>query len=120
MATKEFTVYGRITVRSFARQTGMGEHPPDGGAAEGATQSYTRTRGEEYREFKQTMDLHTNSSTHHLRGCRGQHRLLPRQFIPSVTRASTDERWTAAIRPPNGVSAVGGRVPHLLNPGPLL
>ena len=45
------------------------------------TQSYTRTKAKDYKAFKQTMELHTNSSNNTLfADASGQHRVLPRQL----------------------------------------
>ena len=45
------------------------------------TQSYTRTKAKNYKAFRETMELHTNSSNNTiLRRRRRQHRLLPRQL----------------------------------------
>jgi acyl-homoserine-lactone acylase len=40
----------------------VGEHPADAGAAEGADQSYSRTKARSYKAYRDVMELHTNSS----------------------------------------------------------
>jgi len=44
------------------------------------TQSYTRTKTKDYKSFRQTMELHTNSSNTPSSPMRWRHRLLPWQF----------------------------------------
>ena len=63
IAQKEFTIYrthhGPIVREAGSRWVSMRlmEEP-----LKALTQSYTRTKARNYREFRQTMDLHTNSS----------------------------------------------------------
>jgi len=62
-AEKKFTVYrthhGPI-VRGSERH--VGEHPVNARAVKALMQSYSRTKAKDYKSFRQTMELHTNSS----------------------------------------------------------
>jgi len=63
MRRRRFTVFRTHTGPWCARRRReMGQLPDHAGASEALTQSYTRTKAKNYKEFKQTMELHTNSS----------------------------------------------------------
>ena len=69
------------------------------------TQSYSRIKARNYKAFRDTMELHTNSSNNTIYAdADGTIAYFHANFIPQrETRGSTGRsRWTAAIRRPNG------------------
>ena len=83
-------------------------------------QSYLRTKAKNYKAFRETMELHTNSSNNTIYAdANGEHRVLPlRTSFRSATRSSTGpSRSTAAIPRPNGKACMSiDETPNLLNP----
>jgi len=120
LAEKKFTVYGT-------------QHGPIVREADGKwvsvrlmqepvkalTQSYTRTRAKDYKSFRQTMELHTNSSNNTIfADADGDIAYFHGNFIP---RRDASFDWTKPVDGSNpstewkGLLAVD-ETPHLLNP----
>ncbi|MGH7620193.1 MAG: penicillin acylase family protein, partial [Gemmatimonadaceae bacterium] len=121
MSQKEFTVYytsfGPIVRKS-----------PDGKwvairimqePVKALTQSYTRTKARDYRSFKQTMELHTNSSNNTIfASADGDIAYFHSNFIP---RRDTSFDWTRPVDGSNPATEWHGVLsvdesPNLLNP----
>ena len=104
-ASKTFTVY-RTHHGPIVREAGgkwvavrMMQEP-----LKALTQSYSRTKATSLKAFRETMDLHTNSSNNTIYAdADGNIAYFHANFIPKRTRGSTGPgRSTAAIRPPSG------------------
>jgi acyl-homoserine lactone acylase PvdQ len=120
MATKKFTAYYSI-------------HGPVIGEADGKwltihimqdplkalTQSYSRTKARNYQDFRQTMELHTNSSNNTVfADADGDIAYFHANFIP---RRDPSFDWTKPVDGSNPSTAWKGllsvdETPHLLNP----
>jgi acyl-homoserine-lactone acylase len=120
MAEKKFTVYGT-------------QHGPIVREADGKwvsvrlmqepvkalTQSYTRTKAKDYKSFRQTMELHTNSSNNTIfSDADGDIAYFHGNFIP---RRDTSFDWTKPVDGSNPSTEWKGllsvdETPHLLNP----
>jgi acyl-homoserine-lactone acylase len=83
------------------------------------TQSYTRTKAKDYKSFRQTMELHTNSSNNTIfADADGDIAYFHGNFIP---RRSTSFDWTKPVDGSNPATEWGpllsvDETPHLLNP----
>ncbi len=83
------------------------------------TQSYTRTKARNYREFRQTMDLHTNSSNNTIfADAEGNIAYFHANFIP---RRDTRFDWTRPVDGSDPATEWGevlsvDQSPNLLNP----
>ncbi len=83
------------------------------------TQSYTRTKAHDYTSFRQTMELHTNSSNNTIfADADGDIAYFHGNFIP---RRDTSFDWTKPVDGSNPATAWHGllsvdETPHLLNP----
>ena len=120
LAEKKFTVYGT-------------QHGPIVREADGKwvsvrlmqepvkalTQSYTRTRAKDYKSFRQTMELHTNSSNNTIfADADGDIAYFHGNFIP---RRDASFDWTKPVDGSNPSTEWKGllsidETPHLLNP----
>ena len=120
MAKKEFTVYrthhGPIVREADGRWVSVRlmQEP-----VKALIQSYTRTKARDYKTFRQTMDLHTNSSNNTIYAdAEGNIAYFHANFIP---RRSPRFDWTRPVDGSdpatewNGVLSVD-ETPHLLNP----
>jgi acyl-homoserine-lactone acylase len=120
MAEKKFTVY--------RTQHGPIVHEMDGKwvsirlmqePVKALTQSYTRTKAKDYKSFRQTMELHTNSSNNTIfADADGDIAYFHGNFIP---RRSTSFDWTKPVDGSNPATEWGpllsvDETPHLLNP----
>jgi len=120
MAEKKFTVY-RTQHGPIIRQTNgkwvsislMQEH------VKALTQSYTRTKAKDYKSFRQTMELHTNSSNNTIfADADGDIAYFHGNFIP---RRDASFDWTKPVDGSNPATEWHGllsvdEAPHLLNP----
>jgi acyl-homoserine-lactone acylase len=83
------------------------------------TQSYTRTKAKDYKSFRQTMELHTNSSNNTIfADADGDIAYFHGNFIP---RRDTRFDWTKPVDGSNPATEWGpllsvDETPHLLNP----
>jgi acyl-homoserine-lactone acylase len=83
------------------------------------TQSYTRTKSKDYKSFRQTMELHTNSSNNTIfADADGDIAYFHGNFIP---RRDTSFDWTKPVDGSNPATEWKGllsvdETPHLLNP----
>jgi acyl-homoserine lactone acylase PvdQ len=83
------------------------------------TQSYTRTKAKDYKSFRQTMELHTNSSNNTIfADADGDIAYFHGNFIP---RRDTSFDWTKPVDGSNSATEWGellsvDETPHLLNP----
>jgi len=83
------------------------------------TQSYTRTRAKDYKSFRETMELHTNSSNNTIfADADGDIAYFHGNFIP---RRDTSFDWTKPVDGSNPATEWRGllsvdETPHLLNP----
>ena len=83
------------------------------------TQSYTRTKAKDYKSFRQTMELHTNSSNNTIfADADGDIAYFHGNFIP---RRDTSFDWTKPVDGSNPATDWHGllsvdETPHLLNP----
>jgi acyl-homoserine lactone acylase PvdQ len=83
------------------------------------TQSYTRTKARNYREFRQTMDLHTNSSNNTIfADAEGNIAYFHANFIP---KRDTRFDWSRPVDGSDPATEWGevlsvDQSPHLLNP----
>jgi acyl-homoserine-lactone acylase len=83
------------------------------------TQSYTRTKAKDYKSFRQTMELHTNSSNNTIfADSDGDIAYFHGNFIP---RRDTSFDWTKPVDGSNPATDWRGllsvdETPHLLNP----
>ena len=120
IATKEFTVYrthhGPV-VRSVDGKwvsVRMMQQP-----AKALTQSFLRTKAKNYREFRQTMELHTNSSNNTVfADADGDIAYFHGNFIP---RRNPRFDWTKPVDGSDPATEWGSllsvsQTPHLLNP----
>ena len=98
MAQKEFTVYQHAPRAGRPRgRRQVGQRPADAGAAQGAARSRTsRTKAKNYKAFKETMELHTNSSNNTIYAdADGNIAYFHSNFIP---RRDPKFDWTQAGR----------------------
>jgi acyl-homoserine-lactone acylase len=120
MAEKKFTVYGtqhgpivRETDGKWVSIRLMQE------PVKALTQSYTRTKAKDYKSFRQTMELHTNSSNNTIfADGDGDIAYFHGNFIP---RRDTSFDWTKPVDGSNPATEWKGllsidETPHLLNP----
>jgi len=120
MAEKKFTVYRTHHGPIIGEQDGkwvsirlMEEH------VKALTQSYTRTKAKDYKSFRQTMELHTNSSNNTIfADADGDIAYFHGNFIP---RRDTHFDWTKPVDGSNPATEWHGllsidETPHLLNP----
>lgn len=120
MASKEFTVYrthhGPIVREADGKwiSVRLMQEP-----VKALTQSYTRTRAKNYQEFRQTMELHTNSSNDTVfADADGDIAYFHANFIP---RRDTRFDWSKPVDGSNPATEWKGllsvdETPHLLNP----
>jgi acyl-homoserine-lactone acylase len=120
MAQKKFTVYGTQHGPIIRESDGkwvsirlMKEH------VKALTQSYSRTKARDYKTFRQSLELHTNSSNNTIfADADGDIAYFHGNFIP---RRDTSFDWTKPVDGSNpatdwkGLLAVD-ETPHLLNP----
>ncbi len=120
MAEKKFTVYRTHHGPIIGEMNGkwvsirlMEEH------VKALTQSYTRTKATNYKSFRQTMELHTNSSNNTIfADADGDIAYFHGNFIP---RRDTKFDWTKPVDGSNPATEWHGllsidETPHLLNP----
>src|SRR5277367_1214051 len=120
MAEKKFTVYG--TQHGPIVREGDGKwvsirlmQEP----VKALTQSYTRTKAKDYKSFRQTMELHTNSSNNTIfADSDGDIAYFHGNFIP---RRDASFDWTKPVDGSNPATEWRGllsvdETPHLLNP----
>ncbi|HXJ05436.1 MAG TPA: penicillin acylase family protein [Candidatus Acidoferrum sp.] len=120
MAQKKFTVYRTAHGPVIAEMDGrwvsihlMEEH------VKALTQSYTRTKAKDYKSFRQTMELHTNSSNNTIfADADGDIAYFHANFIP---RRDAHFDWTKPVDGSNPATEWHGllsieETPHLLNP----
>jgi acyl-homoserine-lactone acylase len=120
MAEKKFTVY-RSQHGPIVRETDgkwvsirLMQEP-----VKALTQSYTRTKAKDYKSFRQTMELHTNSSNNTIfADADGDIAYFHGNFIP---RRDTSFDWTKPVDGSNPATEWGpllsvDETPHLLNP----
>jgi acyl-homoserine-lactone acylase len=120
MAERKFTVYRTLHGPVIAEADGkwltirlMEEH------VKALTQSYTRTKAKDYKSFRQTMELHTNSSNNTIfADADGDIAYFHGNFIP---RRDTNFDWTKPVDGSNPATEWKGllsteETPHLLNP----
>ena len=120
MAEKKFTVYGthhgpivRETDGKWVSIRLMQE------PVKALTQSYARTKARDYKSFRQTMELHTNSSNNTIfADADGDIAYFHGNFIP---RRDTSFDWTKPVDGSNPATEWGellsvDQTPHLLNP----
>ncbi|MGB9463701.1 MAG: acylase [Candidatus Acidiferrum sp.] len=120
MSEKKFTVY-RTQHGPIVRETDgkwvsirlMEEH------VKALTQSYTRTKAKDYKSFRETLELHTNSSNNTIfADADGDIAYFHGNFIP---RRDTSFDWTKPVDGSNPATEWHGllpvdETPHLLNP----
>ena len=121
MAEKKFTVYrthhGPIVREADGKWVSVRlmQEP-----VKALTQSYMRTKARDYKAFRQTMELHTNSSNNTIfADADGDIAYFHGNFIPTARHAASTgrSRSTAAIRRPSGRACSSvDETPHLLNP----
>ena len=120
MAEKKFTVY-RTSHGPIVRETDgkwvsirLMQEP-----VKALTQSYTRTKAKDYKSFRQTMELHTNSSNNTIfADADGDVAYFHGNFIP---RRDTSFDWTKPVDGSNPATEWHellsiDETPHLLNP----
>jgi len=120
MAEKKFTVY-RTSHGPIVRETDgkwvsirLMQEP-----VKALTQSYTRTKAKDYKSFRQTMELHTNSSNNTIfADADGDIAYFHGNFIP---RRDTSFDWTKPVDGSNPATEWHellsiDETPHLLNP----
>ncbi|MFI5095242.1 MAG: acylase [Candidatus Acidiferrales bacterium] len=120
MAEKKFTAYRTHHGPIIGEMNGkwvsirlMEEH------VKALTQSYTRTKATNYKSFRQTMELHTNSSNNTIfADADGDIAYFHGNFIP---RRDTKFDWTKPVDGSNPATEWHGllsidETPHLLNP----
>ncbi len=120
MAEKQFTVYRTHHGPIIGEMGGkwlsirlMEEH------IKALTQSYTRTKAKDYKSFRQTMELHTNSSNNTIfADADGDIAYFHANFIP---RRDTKFDWNKPVDGSNPATEWHGllsidETPHLLNP----
>jgi acyl-homoserine-lactone acylase len=120
MAEKKFTVYRTIHGPIIAEMDGkwmsvrLMQEP-----VKALTQSYTRTKARDYKSFRQTMELHTNSSNNTIfADADGDIAYFHGNFIP---RRDTSFDWAKPVDGSNPATDWKGllsvdETPHLLNP----
>jgi acyl-homoserine-lactone acylase len=120
MAAKKFTVFYTTHGPVIGEQNGkwltirLMQEP-----IKALTQSYTRTKATDYKSFRQTMELHTNSSNNTiLADTEGDIAYFHGNFIP---RRDTRFDWTKPVDGSNPATDWHGllsvdETPHLLNP----
>ncbi len=120
MAEKKFTVYGTQHGPVVRESDGkwvsvrLMQEP-----VKALTQSYTRTKAKDYKSFRQTMELHTNSSNNTIfADADGDIAYFHGNFIP---RRDTSFDWTKPVDGSNPSTEWKGllsvdETPHLLNP----
>ena len=120
MAQKEFTVYrthhGPIVREADGKWVSVRlmEEP-----VKALTQSYTRTKAKDYKTFRQTMELHTNSSNNTIfADADGNIAYFHGNFIP---KRDTRFDWTKPVDGSDPATEWHGllsvdETPHLLNP----
>jgi acyl-homoserine lactone acylase PvdQ len=120
MAEKKFTVYrtehGPIVREADGKWVSIRlmQEP-----VKALTQSYTRTKAKDYKSFRQTMELHTNSSNNTIfADADGDIAYFHGNFIP---RRDTSFDWTKPVDGSNPATEWHGllsvdETPHLLNP----
>jgi len=120
MAEKKFTVYrtshGPIVREADGKWVSIRlmQEP-----VKALTQSYTRTKAKDYKSFRQTMELHTNSSNNTIfADADGNIAYFHGNFIP---RRDTSFDWTKPVDGSNPVTEWHellsiDETPHLLNP----
>jgi acyl-homoserine-lactone acylase len=120
MAEKKFTVYrtehGPIVREADGKWVSIRlmQEP-----LKALTQSYTRTKAKDYKSFRQTMELHTNSSNNTIfADADGDIAYFHGNFIP---RRDTSFDWTKPVDGSNPATDWHGllsvdETPHLLNP----
>lgn len=120
MAEKKFTVYrthhGPIVREAEGKWVSIRlmQEP-----VKALTQSYTRTKAKDYKSFRQTMELHTNSSNNTIfADADGDIAYFHGNFIP---RRDTSFDWTKPVDGSNPATEWGevlsvDETPHLLNP----
>jgi acyl-homoserine lactone acylase PvdQ len=120
MATKQFTVYRTEHGPVIGEQDGnwitirLMQEP-----VKALIQSYTRTKAHDYKSFRQTMELHTNSSNNTIfADADGDIAYFHGNFIP---RRDTRFDWTKPVDGSNPATQWHGllsvdETPHLLNP----
>lgn len=120
MAEKKFTAY-RMHRGPIIRETDgkwvsirLMQEP-----VKALTQSYTRTKAKDYKSFRETMELHTNSSNNTIfADADGDIAYFHGNFIP---RRDTSFDWTKPVDGSNPATEWHGllsvdETPHLLNP----
>jgi acyl-homoserine lactone acylase PvdQ len=120
MAEKKFTVYRThhgpiigVTNGKWVSVSLMQEH------VKALTQSYTRTKAKDYKAFRQTMELHTNSSNNTIfADADGDIAYFHANFIP---RRDAGFDWTKPVDGSNPATdwhdlLSVDETPHLLNP----
>jgi acyl-homoserine-lactone acylase len=120
MAEKKFTVY-RTNHGPIVRETDgkwvsirLMQEP-----VKALTQSYTRTKAKDYKSFRQTMEMHTDSSNNTIfADADGDIAYFHGNFIP---RRDTSFDWTKPVDGSNPATEWKGllsvdETPHLLNP----
>ncbi|HEX4543189.1 MAG TPA: acylase [Candidatus Acidoferrum sp.] len=120
MAEKKFTVYrthhGPIVREAEGKWVSIRlmQEP-----VKALTQSYTRTKAKDYKSFRQTMELHTNSSNNTVfADADGDIAFFHGNFIPRRDRSFD---WTKPVDGSNPATEWGellsvDETPHLLNP----
>ncbi|HEV2352035.1 MAG TPA: penicillin acylase family protein [Terriglobia bacterium] len=120
MAEKKFTVYRTLHGPVIGEQNGkwvtirLMQEP-----VKALIQSYTRTKMRDYKSFRQTMELHTNSSNNTIfADADGDIAYFHGNFIP---RRDTRFDWTKPVDGTNPATDWHGllsvdETPHLLNP----
>jgi acyl-homoserine-lactone acylase len=120
MSSKKFTLYRTQHGPVIAEQNGkwltvhLMQEP-----VKALTQSYTRTKATDYKSFRQTMELHTNSSNNTIYSdADGDIAYFHGNFIP---RRDTRFDWTKPVDGSNPATDWHGLLsvdesPHLLNP----
>jgi acyl-homoserine-lactone acylase len=120
MAKKEFTVYrtqhGPIIRKADNRWVAISlmQEP-----VKALTQSYTRTKAKDYKSFRQTMEMHTNSSNNTIfADASGNIAYFHGNFIP---KRDTRFDWTKPVDGSDPATDSHGllsidETPHLLNP----
>jgi acyl-homoserine lactone acylase PvdQ len=120
MAEKRFTVYRTQHGPIIREQDGkwvsirLMQEP-----VKALTQSYTRTKARDYKSFRQTMELHTNSSNNTIfADADGDIAYFHGNFIP---RRDTHFNWNEPVDGSNPATEWHGllsvdETPHLLNP----
>ncbi len=120
MVEKSFTVYrthhGPVVRQADGKWVSIRlMHEP----VRALTQSYTRTKAQDYKSFRQTMELHTNSSNNTIfADANGDIAYFHGNFVP---RRDASFDWTKPVDGSNPATEWQGllsvdETPHLLNP----